>query len=53
MVWAVFIWISVGTSDEFFLVVKGPAAYATDASQSWGLLCNPVIKMVSFFRFSV
>jgi hypothetical protein len=29
--------------------VKGPAADATDAPQPWGLLYNPVIKMVSFF----
>jgi hypothetical protein len=28
-----------------FLVVKGPAADATDALQPWGLLCNPVMKM--------
>jgi hypothetical protein len=27
-----------------FLVVKGPAADATDALQPWGLLCNPVMK---------
>jgi hypothetical protein len=32
--------------------VKGPAADATDAPQSWGLLCNPVMKMNSFFFFS-
>jgi hypothetical protein len=29
----------------FFLVVKGPAADATDAPQPWGFLCNPVMKM--------
>jgi hypothetical protein len=34
-----------------FLVVKGPAADAMDAPQPWGLLCNPVMKMVSFFSF--
>jgi hypothetical protein len=28
-----------------FVCVKGPAADATDASQPWGLLCNPVMKM--------
>jgi hypothetical protein len=30
---------------EFFLVVKGPAADATDAPQPCGLLCNPVMQM--------
>jgi hypothetical protein len=30
----------------FFLVAKGPAADATDALQPWGLLCNPVMKMM-------
>jgi hypothetical protein len=30
-------------------VVKGPAADATEAPQPWGLLCNPVMKMISFF----
>jgi hypothetical protein len=30
---------------HFFLVVKGPAADATDAPQPGGLLCNPVVKM--------
>jgi hypothetical protein len=34
-----------------FFVVKGPAADTTDAPQSWGLLCNPVMKMVIFFVF--
>jgi hypothetical protein len=29
-----------------FLVVKGPAADATDAPQPWGFLCNPVMKMM-------
>jgi hypothetical protein len=37
----------------FFLVVKGPAADATDAPQPWGFLCNSVMKMISFFRFSM
>jgi hypothetical protein len=32
-----------------FFVVKGPAADATDAPQPWGLLCNPVVKTISFF----
>jgi hypothetical protein len=31
--------------------VKGPAADATDAPQPWGLLCNPVMKTISFFPF--
>jgi hypothetical protein len=30
-------------------VEKGPAADATNASQRCGFLCNPVMKMVSFF----
>jgi hypothetical protein len=31
---------------------KGPAADATDAPQPWwGLLCNPVMKMISVFSF--
>jgi hypothetical protein len=34
---------------RFFFVVKGPAADATDAPQPWGLLCNPVMKMILFF----
>jgi hypothetical protein len=34
-----------------FFVMKGPAADATDAPQPWGLLCNPVMKMISFFVF--
>jgi hypothetical protein len=38
--------------DPFFLV-NGPAADATDAPQPRGLLCNPVMKMISFFRVSV
>jgi hypothetical protein len=33
-------------------MVKGPAAEATDAPQPWGLLYNPVMKMISaFFSF--
>jgi hypothetical protein len=35
------------TSQIFF--VKGPATDATGALQPWGLLCNPVMKMISFF----
>jgi hypothetical protein len=38
----------------FFLVVvvvKGPAAEATDAPQPKDLLCNPVMKMIGFFVF--
>jgi hypothetical protein len=33
----------------FFLAVKGPAADATDPLQPWGLLCNPMMKMMIFF----
>jgi hypothetical protein len=43
-----------GLSDDwatFFFVVKGPAADATDAPQPLGLLCNPVMKMISVFFF--
>jgi hypothetical protein len=29
-------------------VVKGPAAGATDAPQPWGLLCNPVMQIITF-----
>jgi hypothetical protein len=36
---------------ESLFVVKGPATDATDAPQPWGLLCNPVMKMISFFSF--
>ena len=36
---------------SFFFVEKGPAADATDAQQPWGLLCNPVMKILSFFPF--
>jgi hypothetical protein len=32
-----------------WFVVKGPAAEATDAPQPWGLLCNPIMNMISFF----
>jgi hypothetical protein len=32
-------------------VVKGPAADASDAPQPPGLMCNPVMKMISFSRF--
>jgi hypothetical protein len=32
-----------------FFFVKGPAADATDAPQPWGLLCKPVMKIISFF----
>jgi hypothetical protein len=35
----------------YFFFVKGPAADATDAQQPWGLLCNPMMKMISFFVF--
>jgi hypothetical protein len=31
--------------------MKGPAADAADALQPWGLLCNPVMKMITFFLF--
>jgi hypothetical protein len=34
-------------------LVQGPAADATDAQQPRGLLCNPVMKMISVFVFSV
>jgi hypothetical protein len=30
---------------QFLLLVKGPAADATDAPQPRGFLCNPVMKM--------
>ena len=35
-----------------FLVVKGPAADATEAPQPSGLLCNPVMMIISFFVFT-
>jgi hypothetical protein len=38
---------------SFVFVVQGPAADAMDAPQNWGLLCNPVMKMISFFYLSV
>ena len=31
---------------NYYFFVKGPAANATDAPQTWGLLCNPVTKMI-------
>jgi hypothetical protein len=31
--------------------VKGPAADATDAPQPLGFLCNPMMKIISLFRF--
>jgi hypothetical protein len=31
--------------------VKGPAADATDTPQPSGFLCNPVMKMISFYSF--
>jgi hypothetical protein len=34
-------------TDTIFMM-KGPAADATDAPQSWGLLCKPVMKMIIF-----
>jgi hypothetical protein len=34
-------------------MMKGPAADATDAQQLWGLLCKPVMKMISFLFFLV
>jgi hypothetical protein len=35
----------------FFLVMKGPAADATDAPQPWRFLCNPVMKIIIFYPF--
>jgi hypothetical protein len=35
----------------YFFVVKDPAADAKDAPQTCGLLCNLVMKMISFFSF--
>jgi hypothetical protein len=32
--------------EVFFFFVKGTTADATDAPQPWGLLCNPVMKMI-------
>jgi hypothetical protein len=34
-----------------FFCGEGPAADSTDAPQPWGLLCNPMMKIVSFFSF--
>jgi hypothetical protein len=34
-------------------MVKGPTADATDAPQSWGLLCNTVMKRIFFPCFLV
>jgi hypothetical protein len=43
----------IHSGHQFFFVVKGPAAEATDAPQPYGLLCNPMMKtkrkMISFF----
>jgi hypothetical protein len=36
---------------DIFIFLKGPAADATDAPQPRGLLCNPVMKMISVFSF--
>jgi hypothetical protein len=33
----------------YTVVVKGPAADATDALQPWGLLYNPMMKMMIIF----
>jgi hypothetical protein len=43
------------TTFLFFLLLllKGPVADATDAQQPEGLLCNPVMKMIRFFYFSI
>jgi hypothetical protein len=51
----IFIYCSHGSiiADTPFFLEKGPAADATDAPQSWGWLCKPVMKMINFFRFSV
>jgi hypothetical protein len=37
----------------FILALKGPAADGTDAPQPWGLLCNPVMKIIFFSFFLV
>jgi hypothetical protein len=34
-----------------FLMMKGPAADAMNAPQPWGLVWNPVKKIISFFLF--
>jgi hypothetical protein len=36
----------------FFCVVKGPEVDALNAQQLWGLLCNPVMKIIIFFIFA-
>jgi hypothetical protein len=36
---------------NFCFMLKGPAANATDEPQPWGVLCNPVMKKINFFRF--
>jgi hypothetical protein len=43
----------IAETHALFCVVKGPAADATDAPQPSGLLCNPVMKMISFSVLSV
>ena len=43
--------IEVNLPHAFFFVEKGLAADPTDAPQPSGLLCNPVMKMISFFSF--
>jgi hypothetical protein len=35
--------------NDLFLVVKSPAADATDTPQPWGFLCNPMMKMKMMF----
>jgi hypothetical protein len=47
------LFVSVVVGVFFFFVVKGPAAEATDAPQPPGLLCNPVMKMISFSFFQL
>jgi hypothetical protein len=34
---------------SYAFLLKGPAAYATNASQPWGLLYNSMLKMMRFF----
>jgi hypothetical protein len=44
---AVYVHTTVRGPNVFsFLLVKGPAADATDAPQPWGVLCNPMMKMM-------
>jgi hypothetical protein len=38
---------------KFLFLVNDPAVDAMEAPQPWGLLCNPVMKVISFFLFSV